>query len=289
MEPVRQAIRTQVLSLVGSGKRTSADIDLTRPPGDDGLFGPNSVAWRVHGDFTTMMIGGVSALLVQMLHPGPLAGVWDHSDFRKDATGRLRRTAQFIAATTYGSTATAEAMIARIRRVHDHVRGHLPDGTPYSANDPDLLAWVHVAETDSFVRAYIRYREPGFTRADEDRYFAEMAVVAERLGSAPVPTSRRATDAYLRAVRPQLRVDHRTRDIARALLSRPAPNLAIAPMRSLMLEAGVDLMPDWARAMHGLNRSGLATPAVRAGAMGLGMVLRWALSAGSAENRARAS
>ncbi|MES2755501.1 MAG: oxygenase MpaB family protein [Pseudomonadota bacterium] len=287
MEPVRRAIRGQVLRLMGSGRRTSADLDLSRPPGDDGLFGPHSVAWRVHGDFTTMMIGGVSALLVQMLHPGPLAGVWDHSDFRKDPSGRLRRTAQFIAATTYGSTATAEAMIDRVRGIHDHVGGMLEDGTPYSANDPALLTWVHVAEADSFVRAFIRYREPGFARADEDRYFAEMAVVAERLGAGPIPRSRGEVDAYFAAMRPELRFDHRTREITHALLSRRAPSVAVAPMRRVMLDAGIDLMPSWAKALHGIG-AGVATPAVRAGAMGLGMVLRWALSEGSAEARARA-
>src|ERR1700735_4961194 len=89
----------------------------------DGLFGPGAVAWRVHGDVTSMMVGGVSGLLLQMLHPAVLAGGWDHSNFRADMRGRLRRTARFIALTTYGSQAEAEAMIARVRRIHDHVRG----------------------------------------------------------------------------------------------------------------------------------------------------------------------
>lgn len=286
MNPLRHAIRDKVFALVGSGERTSAALDLSRPAGDDGLFGPGSAAWRVHGDFTTMMIGGVSALLVQMLHPGALAGVWDHSDFRKDPSGRLRRTAQFIAATTYGSTATATAAIARVRRIHDRVGGTLPDGTPYSANDPDLLRWVHVVEADSFVRAFIRYREPGFGRADLDRYFAEMAVVAEALGATDVPASPAAVAAYFRAVRAELRFDGRTREITRALLDRPAPSRSVAPMRRVMLDAGIDLMPPWAKAMHGVRAA--PTLPTRAGALGLGMVLRWALRDGSAESRARA-
>lgn len=106
----------------------------------DGLFGPDTVLWRVHGDVTTMMVGGVAALLLQMLHPAVLAGVWDHSNFRHDMLGRLRRTARFIALTSYGAREEAEAAIDRVRAVHEMVRGTLPDGTPYTADNPELLA-----------------------------------------------------------------------------------------------------------------------------------------------------
>ena len=158
----------------------------------DGLFGPASVSWRVHGDVTSMMVGGISSLLLQMLHPAALAGVWDHSDFRTDMHGRLRRTARFIAVTTYGGRDEAEAAIARVRRIHDRVSGTLPDGTAYAANDPALLAWVHVAEAGSFLNAWRRYVEPGMTAGDQDRYFAEMAQVARALGADPAPSDRAA-------------------------------------------------------------------------------------------------
>src|SRR5579863_6461558 len=103
---------------------------------DNALYPAGSVIRRVHGDVTSMMVGGVTALLLQMLHPAALAGVWDHSSFRDDMLGRLRRTARFIAVTTFGDRAAAEQAIARVREVHGHVRGVLPDGTPYSATDP---------------------------------------------------------------------------------------------------------------------------------------------------------
>ncbi|MGL4964897.1 MAG: oxygenase MpaB family protein, partial [Inquilinus sp.] len=137
----------------------------------DGLFGPCAVAWRVHGDVTSMMVGGVAALLLQMLHPAVLAGVWNHSNFRTDMRGRLRRTARFIALTTYGGREEAEATIERVRAIHSRVRGVLPDGSPYAANDASLLAWVHLAETTCFLDAWIRYAEPGMSVADQDRYF----------------------------------------------------------------------------------------------------------------------
>jgi uncharacterized protein (DUF2236 family) len=280
MSDIRETIQGQVHRLVGFG---DGAVDLTRPPGDDGLFGPGSAAWVVHGDFTAMMAGGVAALLLQMLHPGALAGVWDHSNFRRDMLGRLRRTAQFISGTTYGSTATAETLIAKVRGIHDRVAGTLPDGTPYSANDPDLLTWVHVAEVASFLAAYRRYRDPAYPAAEQDRYLGEYAVVAERLGATGVPKTRVEVDAYFAAVRPRLRADHRTREVARALLDQQPASRAMAPAQKLLMEGGIDLLPDWAARMHGLERPLVGRPAVRAGMAGIGSVLRWALRDGSAK------
>lgn len=154
---------------------------------DDGLFGPDSVAWRVHGDVATMMVGGIAALLLHMLHPAVLAGVWDHSNFRADMHGRLRRTARFIALTTFGSRDEAEAAIARVHAIHGRVRGTLADGTPYAAQDPELLTWVHSTETWAFLKAWRRFGEPAMPLADQERYFAETAVVAAMLGAASIP------------------------------------------------------------------------------------------------------
>lgn len=271
IDSVRDTLAQRLRSLVGSGT-----IDLSRPPGDDGLFGPGSPAWRVHGDFSAMMIGGISALLLQMLHPLALAGVWDHSNFRQDRLRRLRGTARFIAATTFGSTATAEAAIAQVRDIHDRVRGTLPDGTPYDANDPALLTWVHVAEVDSFLRAYLRYRDPGMTAADQDRYLAETAVVAERLGATGVPRSRAAVAAYYLEVRPALRYDHRTREVAAALLA-PGDDRAVNAGMQLAARAAEELLPDWAARMHGRTPPGIARPAIRAGAGAMSGLVRWAL------------
>lgn len=265
--------------MVGSA---SKEMDLSRPPGDPGLIAPDAVAWRVHGDFGTMMIGGVSALLLQMLHPAALAGVWDHSNFRKDMTGRLRRTAQFIAGTTYASTAQATKLIDRVRRIHDHVGGVLPGGAPYAANDPAVLNWVHVAGAWSFLAAYVRYREPGMSRADRDRYFVETAEVARRLGATGMPLTLHAAESYLRDMRRELRADARSRDVVRALLDAPPPSPAMAPVQRLMMDAGIDLMPGWASAMHGLRVPIYRRLPVRAGAAGLSGVLRWALQGGAA-------
>jgi uncharacterized protein (DUF2236 family) len=275
LDPVRaikDAISGRVVALFND--RTRGEAPVVRRL--DGMFGPQAVAWRVHGDVTSMMVGGVSSLLLQMLHPAVLAGVWDHSNFRTDMHGRLRRTARFIALTTYGGREEAEAVIARVRRIHDRVGGTLPDGTPYAANDPALLAWVHLTETTSFLAAWRRYVEPGMALADQDRYFAEMAQVARALGAAPVPSDCVGARRLLETYRPQLRCDARTREVRDLVLAVATADLLAAPVQTLGNRAAIDLLPDWARRMHGLPNPLLARALVRAGTLGVAQTLRWA-------------
>jgi uncharacterized protein (DUF2236 family) len=240
------------------------------------MFGSSSAIWRVHGDVTSMMVGGVAALLLQMLHPAVLAGVWDHSNFRSDMHGRLRRTARFIAVTTYDSEREAADAIARVRAIHRHVRGTLPDGRPYSATEPRLLAWVHLTEAWSFLRAWIRYGEPDMSAADQDRYFAELARIGHAMGADPVPQSRIEAEAIFAEMRSELRSDHRTQAVADILLRQRPDQPAIYPAQYLMFQAAIDLLPPWAKRLHDLEGPRLAAPLIRSGTFGLARTLRWA-------------
>jgi uncharacterized protein (DUF2236 family) len=242
------------------------------------LCPPNGIAWRVHGDITSMMVGGIAALLLQMLHPGALAGVWDHSDFQKNMHGRLRNTARFIAVTTYGHRDEAEAAIARVRRIHDHVNGILPDGMPYDANDPRLLAWVHVAGSAMFLQGWIRFGEPVMSAADKDTYWREVAPVARLLGADPVPETAAEAAELMRSFVPELQPDERTRTVRNIILRNAPDKLRILPVQALLMQSAVDLLPPWARRMHALRSSGLTRPAVGAATLGLAGALRWALS-----------
>ncbi len=280
--PIRDAVVRQVRLLVGG----TGDDTVERNRQDTGLFGPDSACWKVHGDLTSMMVGGIAALYLQMLHPGALAGVWDHSDFRKDMLGRLKRTARFIAGTTYGDRAEAQGLIDRVRGIHAQVTGTLPDGRPYSADDPALLTWVHVAEVSAFLAAYLRYVDPAFPAEDQDRYYRETAEIARRLGATDVPEDRAAVAAYLEAMRPQLRHDLRTRAVAAALASAPAPSAAAAPAMAAAFDAARDLLPAWAAELHGFRLSAPRRAVARAGVQTLGRAMRWAL-VNSAEARAR--
>jgi len=244
---------------------------------DTALFPPDSMIWRVHGDVVSMMVGGVSALLLQMLHPAVLAGVWDHSNFRTDMLGRLRRTARFIAATTYGERAEAEAAIARVRAVHSHIGGVLPDGTPYRADDPSLLAWVHVSEAWSFLAAWQHYGDRRLTLAQEDLYYAEFASIGSALGAEALPRNRAGTNQALRNMQPALIADGRTREVARLVLNQKPSNPLAIPLQRTIAQAAVDLLPSWARRMHGLHASPVfMRPVVRSGTRQVAKTLRWA-------------
>jgi uncharacterized protein (DUF2236 family) len=270
---IRSSIARQIRGLLSDP--ANPRIEMARD--GSGLFAPDSVAWRVHIDVTGMMVGGIAALMLQMLHPKVLAGVWDHSGFRDDMNARLRGTARFIAQTTFETRASAEAQIARVWHIHDKVAGTLPDGTPYSANDPRLLAWVHVAEATSFLAGWMRYGEPGMSGADQDRYFAEIAIIGELLGADPVPRSRAEADVIIAGFLPDLKADARSREVLHLLLHQPAPSLALVPFQTLTMNAAIELLPDWARRMHGLPTPTLSKPAIRIGTRGIAETVRWAL------------
>lgn len=283
MEILRRRIESQLMSLTGL---SLGQLDLENPKGDPGLFGPHSVCWQVHGDFPSMLVGGISALLLQVLHPLALAGVWDHSNFREDMLGRLRRTSQFISGTTFGSSKDAQWLIERVKTIHLQVVGKAADGTPYAASDPDLLTWVHVAEVRSFLAAHLRYRNPYLSDAAQDIYYNEIALVAERLGARNVPRSRQEVADYLRGMCPQLRCDERSLEVVRVLFNAPAPSRVAKPVGDLMMQAGIGLLPDWAGDMLGLRQGPWKQRAIDLGLHSVAPVLRWAMRDGSA-HRAR--
>lgn len=271
MEWLRQRIEHQVLGLTGMALK---EIDFEYPVGEPGLFGPQSAIWPVHGDFTSMLCGGISALLLQMLHPLALAGVWDHSSFREDIFGRLRRTSQFISATTFATEPDAERLIAKVKAIHMRISGTDVDGTPYAASDPDLLTWVHVAECSSFMASHLRYRRTVVTPARQAQYFIESASIAEKLGARNVPKTPQAVADYLEQMRPQLRCDARTREVARVLMTTRLPGRFARPAGMIFMKAGIDLLPDWAQEMLDLRLNSLEQRVVRGSVHLIAAVLR---------------
>ena len=285
-EYIRTRIRAQVLEVVHGG-----DMHLERytgPPGDPGVLGPGSVAWRVHAEPAGMLPGGFAALMLQSLHPLAMAGVDEHSDFRTDPIGRLNRTARYVTTTTFGSTREAEASFAKVRRIHTYVHGTASDGRPSRADDPDLLTWVHTAESWCFLAGYQAYAAERLSPADCDRYFAEVAVLAERLGAADPPRSAAEIEAYLDRVRPEL---HATPAALAALgflrgFGRSAQERLAT---KILMNGGISLLPDWAREQLGVHRpalvrAGLDRPAARL----VGGLLMWACGPSEIAAAARA-
>ncbi|MDX2382319.1 MAG: oxygenase MpaB family protein, partial [Acidimicrobiia bacterium] len=197
--------------LVGAGdeRRREQLVESDEP----GWFDEDAPIRRVHGD-ASMFVGGLRALLLQSLHPLAMAGVAQHSDFRNDPWGRLHRTVDFLTATTFGPASEAELAVERVRAVHSTVRGTAVDGLPYSADDPYLLRWVHVAEVDSFLTAYDRYGRSKLSKRDRDHYLADAARVANALGAVDPPRSGRDLKRQLREYRGELRGTKEARDAA---------------------------------------------------------------------------
>ncbi len=243
--------------------------------GDPGLFGPGSVAWRVLAD-PSMLLAGMRGLLIQALHPLAMAGVDQHSDYKVDPWGRLQRTVEYVVTTTFGDTAAAEQMGARVRAVHERVVGVDPHtGQPYRAGDPDLLAWVHNVEVHSFVAAYRRYGG-WLSDGDADRFVAEMTRVAPLVGlpADAVPSTLDDLRAVLRAS--HLEMTTAARAGARTILSPPLP-LAARPRYGVAVAGAVSLLPRKVRAAYGFTWFAPANLAVRPALFGLLRALNVAL------------
>ena len=238
---------------------------------DPGLYGPDSVTWRVHAD-PSMALAGLRALLLQAVHPLAMSGVAQHSDFRQDPWGRLFRTAEYVGVTTYGTTEQARRAGARVRGIHGRLAGIEPEtGTAYRVNDPALLRWVHCVEVDSFLTTAVRCGLR-LSRADQDRYYAEQQVGARLVGLDDVPGSVGEMAEWFQDVRPQLRVSTAARDAARFVLWPPMPSLVslgtpARPAWVALATAAFAMLPRWARRLYRLP--GLPTTDVAATAAGL--------------------
>ena len=286
-----------ILSLLDRSQRRLGSALRARVAGDDATerakviwgregerwFTPEDPVWRVHAD-ASMFPGGVAALLLQSLHPLAMAGVAGHSGYRGDPWGRLQRTSHFLATTTFGTVDDAEAAIARVRGIHERVRGRDPQGRAYRASDPRLLRWVHVAEAHSFLTAYQRYAVQPLTPAEADTYVAQSALVASRLGATELPTTVAELDAALTGFRPELEATDEARAAARFLLLEPPLPWPARPGYGLIASGGVAVLPRWARRALRLPVDG-PLPALAGGAGRVGTrAVRWAM-AGVAEER----
>lgn len=278
MEFIRKRIEKQVLSLTGLA---IGGVNYDEPKGDYGLYGPDSICWQVNGDFSSMLMGGISALLLQALHPLVLSGVWDHSNFREDLLGRLRRTGQFIAATTFAPKLEAERLIKIVTSMHAKVVGTAPDGRHYQALNPELLRWVHVTEVSSFLKSHMRYVNPSLSLVEQDQYYKETALTAELLGTTDVPKSVAAIETYIASQKDQLIYDDRAKQIYQILLHAPAPSLMAKPVGIIMFYAGVNLLPDWAKTLYGVSSSNLSSRFIGFSSQNIAKLIRWAVKDGS--------
>jgi uncharacterized protein (DUF2236 family) len=215
-------------------------------------FTDSDPIWRVHAD-AAMFPGGIRSLLLQSLHPLAMAGVEDHSDYRSEPWVRVSNTSFFIAQTTFGTIENAERLVAAVRAMHERVTGVTADGHEYSASDPHLLLWVHVAEIETFLTSYQTFSPTPLTPAEADTYVAQTAHVARLLGVVDPPLTVRDLHGVIDAYRPELEVTDAARRAAHFLLDEPP----VSGMETLgyraLASAAIRTLQPWAREMLGLR------------------------------------
>lgn len=247
--------------------------------GDPGLFGPESVTWRVVGDVAAF-VGGIRALLVQAAHPEVAAGVADHSSYRDDPLGRLSRTSAYVTATSYGAMPEVAAAVAVVRQAHQVVRGRSHRGRPYAASDPALAAWVHNALTDSFLVAYRVFGPEPLGGDEADRFVREQTEVGRLLGATPLPPSAAALASWI-ATHPDLAPSPGMVEALEFLTDPPLGRAQRAGYR-VMLEGAIATLPERIRRILGrrAGRGALAScrAVVRALRWGLGPSPSWHLA-----------
>jgi len=230
----------------------SRTVDFTRPLNEEALLGADSVSWRIFKNPVALFVGGLAAVILELAEPAVRAGVWEHSSFRKDPIGRLRRTGLAAMVTIYGARSVAEPMIAAIARMHATVDGETPAGIPYSASDPRLLSWVHVTAVFSFAQAYSSYVDP-LSPTEFDALYREGASAARLYGAIDAPQSAAEALALFEFMRTRLSaspVIFQFLQIMRESAAFPRP---LRWMQPILVRAAVDIVPDWIRQQLGLT------------------------------------
>jgi uncharacterized protein (DUF2236 family) len=274
-KPARRALRQAIKDRVAGGDLASQRAKEARIWGADAprWFGPDDPIWRVHSD-AAMFAGGIAALIVQALHPLAMAGVAGHSGFKGDPWGRLQRTSDFIAYTTFAPITSAQTVIRTVRLVHERVVGVAPDGRSYAASDPALLEWVHTAETWAFLRAHQVYGpRAALSDRDADTYVAQLGSIDARLGFGDPPRTVSDLESRLTAYRSDLEVTEAARDTIDFLLRDPPMAGPLKVAYGVLAQGAVALVPPWVRDAFGLR----VRPGAEARARAATATMRWAI------------
>lgn len=250
-------------------------------PGDLGLTGPGSMSWHINSDLPSVVIAGMGAIIMEILHPSVMAGVQDLSRYQEQPLRRGRTTFGYVVTTTFANTEAATRLVNTVKRMHGKVEGLRPDGVPYRALDPELIGWVHTCIPWAILEAYQRFKGP-LTVEQRNRYLREQAVIGRMGGADEIPQTVGELEAYIEAMRAKLSVNHQTMEFFEFLMTMPfgvpMPGPLSRPAHRLQIEAGMSLMPAWARKLTGFDTPEIAhrlihQPALRAYAQ----TLRWAV------------
>jgi uncharacterized protein (DUF2236 family) len=227
-------------------------FDFSTPAGETALAAPDSVSWRVFKNPVSLFIGGITAVLLELAEPRVRSGVWDHTSFRTDPLPRMKRTGLAAMVTVYGARSKAEAMIAGVGRIHGRVAGTTPDGTPYRADDPELLDWVQATASYGFMEAYHRFVGP-LSQDERDRFYGEAAPSARLYGAVSAPTSEAELEAQFAAMRPKLEPSDIILEFLDIIARTKAAPFGMGWMQAMLVRAAVSTLPDWTQTFLGLE------------------------------------
>ena len=278
MHPAALKLKRSLSGRVRSLLSGSSSPRFVPDPVISGLFPSESIVRKVHAD-GAMLVGGIRALLLQSLHPVSMQAVADHSDYKHDSFGRLKRTVEFLGITTYGDKAAARSQIEKVKTIHNRVNGTIKGTTQtYSANDPHLLAWVHATEVDSFLTTFLLFGRDKISASDQDLYVEEMGVVARELGYLNPPQTKDELAELIESFLPELKATPESKEAAFFLYNFPFPGIFTPRVYQVLFAAAADTLQPWARSIHQFYEPGLVLRKTRYGfSLGLIRLLGWAL------------
>jgi uncharacterized protein (DUF2236 family) len=252
----RQAIRSDIETIIG---RHDERAVYDGPAGDPGLTGgPGSISWEINGDLASVLSAGMAAIIMEVLHPSVMAGVFQQSSYETQPLRRARNTLGYVMRTTFGNTEAATAVIERVKKVHSRIEGTRPDGIPYRALDPELIAWVHTCIPWAVMEGFARYRRP-LTTAERDQYLREQAPIGRLGGADWVPETMAELDEYVERMRPLMSMNEQLTSFMEFVTGAQEGPFQVGRMSQAQkrsdLAASMTLMPTWAQKLTGTYRS----------------------------------
>ena len=245
---VKKRLKNSIIDMFSHGNNPMKDT--FKHKGDSGLFGPGSQTWRIISDVSGFM-GGIRALYLQAAHPEVVAGVYQHSNYKKDPFGRLSRTADYVAVTSFGAIPEVNAMIHHVKMMHQRVKGRSTRGISYTGDSPELSSWVHNSLVNSFLVAYQLLGDTPISASDADCFVKEQTLLGQLMGANQLPETADSLSEWI-ITHPDLEQTHETRAVV-PFLNRPPLPVTMLVGYGFLKDAAIGSLPKTVRKILSLR------------------------------------